>query len=972
MLNERFQLQGQPLSGVLLASALGLVAAGLATPARAAVTLATGSEASWQATINSAAANETFVIPGGIHRMGALSSPNPETGGTLTPRSGDTFIGQDGAELRGTKVLTGAPTLLSGNIYYWSGQTQNSYNPYPSFNASDANLADEQGQCWRGNELFEVDASGSILQRYKHVLNLASLDTAGEWFMDSTADRVYIYGDPGTKKFEVSCTKTAFDISGKDNVTLENLTVSGYANLWHQTDAINGQTATKLTLRNVESDWNHGSGANVGDNSIVEGCRFYYNGLNGMGGSGHNVAPIFVRNTDIGYNGKLPYGADTNGAMKIVQSVGGLFEQNWVHDNNPVGIWFDIANKGNILRSNLSGNTDTANRIQQRSIFYEISGDVNTAPTLIYWNQIREGLSAGIDISSSANVSVFENRISTGNGSGLTARANNDDSGNPRQPGLYKYRAWGNDVLLSDTTHSGRNQEFLQTLPGEAIATTLSRIDQINYNTYRGAEHFSYFGVDVPFAPPGWQSNSTDSHLFDSNGSFTTSLTGQPGLPSFAAPYVAANYGPWTGKRTGYWRLDESSGTTASDSSGNGYNGTLNGNPSWQAAGGQRKGALDLEQDDGTADYVTLSTVPGSATDLTVAFWMKPDETNRNMVPISKANNDSSGSDSGKGWAIRLTSSGGVTFRIGGQIVKTDLTVANAYTTGWTHVAATFSGGTAKLYINGVQRASQSGITQTVNNTLTALRFGNNAVGTSEPYDGLLDDVQIFSSALSSTDIVALAEAGSKLKPLANWKLNQGTGPFAPDDSGNAHCGTLMPAAAPPTWTAGKQGNALGFDGTTQYVTVPGDSSLDLTGDLTLSAWVKLDNLTGYRAVISKDADAYELNIVDGKIRLETKLASGASMRAMTTNAVISTGTWYYVTGVRNGSTIKLYCNGVLQSSGWVGTDTGSTGALATNTNPLEIGRRSTGGLYFDGTIDEAEVYDRALSADEILAAKDR
>ena len=74
------------------------------------------------------------------------------------------------------------------------------------------------------------------------------------------------------------------------------------------------------------------------------------------------------------------------------------------------------------------------------------------------------------------------------------------------------------------------------------------------------------------------------------------------------------------------------------------------------------------------------------------------------------------------------------------------------------HVACTFTGGTAKIYIDGVLRQTTTGITQTVNNTTTTLRLGIPSVAaTTNVYEGVLSGVKIYHSALNDAQIAVLA-----------------------------------------------------------------------------------------------------------------------------------------------------------------------------------------------------------------------
>jgi hypothetical protein len=76
------------------------------------------------------------------------------------------------------------------------------------------------------------------------------------------------------------------------------------------------------------------------------------------------------------------------------------------------------------------------------------------------------------------------------------------------------------------------------------------------------------------------------------------------------------------------------------------------------------------------------------------------------------------------------------------------------------------------------------------------------------------------------------------------------------DASGNGNTGTISGADRT---AAGRYGWALSFNGTNSWVTVPDANSLDLTTALTVEAWVKPSNLSGWRTVILKEAGTEEV-----------------------------------------------------------------------------------------------------------------
>ena len=212
----------------------------------------------------------------------------------------------------------------------------------------------------------------------------------------------------------------------------------------------------------------------------------------------------------------------------------------------------------------------------------------------------------------------------------------------------------------------------------------------------------------------------------------------------------------------GWWKLDESSGTTAADSSGNGNNGMLNGAPVWQPAGGHLAGALNFN----SGDYVNCGSNSSLSTpSVTVAFWMNPSQM-AVMGPVDKLP-----MNTGIGYAIRLRNTGDIWFRLGSE-PGTQLDVygpANSYTNGvWTHVAGTFdsASGVAKLYVNGVL-AAQASYAVTLSTAGLPFLMARENKTSNEPYAGLLDDVRVYDHALASNEIAIVMAGGSVSNSVA-------------------------------------------------------------------------------------------------------------------------------------------------------------------------------------------------------------
>jgi hypothetical protein len=194
---------------------------------------------------------------------------------------------------------------------------------------------------------------------------------------------------------------------------------------------------------------------------------------------------------------------------------------------------------------------------------------------------------------------------------------------------------------------------------------------------------------------------------------------------------------------------------------------------------------------------------------------------------------------------------------------------------------------------------------------------------------------------------------------VAAYGFNEGSGTTLADSSGNGLHGTISGA----TWTAsGKYGGALSFDGVNDWVTVADNNLLDLTGGLTLMAWVRPDVASGVRDVLVKEGtgvDVYNLYARNWRGLPEGNVLVGGSNRTAEGSA-LAAGTWVHLAATYDGATLRYYTNGSLLAS------TTISGSIATSGGALRIGGNSLWGEFFDGLIDEVRIYSRALSAAEI------
>ncbi len=221
--------------------------------------------------------------------------------------------------------------------------------------------------------------------------------------------------------------------------------------------------------------------------------------------------------------------------------------------------------------------------------------------------------------------------------------------------------------------------------------------------------------------------------------------------------------------------------------------------------------------------------------------------------------------------------------------------------------------------------------------------------------------ILILAVLLSSTFLVfQIPGVNADQNLIAQYKLDENTGTTAYDSSGNGNDGTIYGAS----WTTGKYGSALSFDGSNDYVSLPSDISdaISSTETLTLMAWVNIPSETSGDLIliqIGGDWDKWCLYIDvadDGKPSLS--IAGSYSTRLIATTDVRD-DEWHLIIGTYDGTTAKIYVDQELENSA-------SKTLYSQSSVSGRIGLTSSGSGDFIGVMDEVNIYNRALSEQEI------
>jgi parallel beta-helix repeat protein len=200
-----------------------------------------------------------------------------------------------------------------------------------------------------------------------------------------------------------------------------------------------------------------------------------------------------------------------------------------------------------------------------------------------------------------------------------------------------------------------------------------------------------------------------------------------------------------------HWKFDEKSGTTACDSSGNAHTGTLTHGPIWTT--GKVGGALYF---DGIDDVVTVlnSNSLNLASSFTVSAWVNPASTFADFRSVIAKNGSYYLYASSTGFCGDGSPFGYGENRPGATVCQPSPIPANT----WTHLTLVYSGSTLTLYRNGVavNSVSASGTLPASSGSLqiAASQFG-------EYFKGLIDEVRVYNTALTATDIQSMYQQES-------------------------------------------------------------------------------------------------------------------------------------------------------------------------------------------------------------------
>jgi hypothetical protein len=284
----------------------------------------------------------------------------------------------------------------------------------------------------------------------------------------------------------------------------------------------------------------------------------------------------------------------------------------------------------------------------------------------------------------------------------------------------------------------------------------------------------------------------------------------------------------------------------------------------------------------------------------------------------------------------------------------------------WIHVALVRSGNEHRLYMNGVQEGVTWTSTQNYVNSLAtigAYNFNSITSADKRSWNGYIDEFRISNTARYTANFTPPTEPfvnDENTLLLLHMDGTDASTDFEDDNGVRQKVGVSAVGDAQVDTAQSKFGGASAlFDGTGDYLQIPNSTDFDVTGgDFTAEAWVRASDNSNIKTIFGKRTVNQGWWLVlnsggplgTGQVQFVAWNGSTASVIAYS-DTIISTGAWYHIAIVKDGSNFKLFVDGALEDT------QADSGTLVASTNPLLVGRENTTTTRdWNGHLDEVRI----------------
>jgi hypothetical protein len=191
----------------------------------------------------------------------------------------------------------------------------------------------------------------------------------------------------------------------------------------------------------------------------------------------------------------------------------------------------------------------------------------------------------------------------------------------------------------------------------------------------------------------------------------------------------------------------------------------------------------------------------------------------------------------------------------------------------------------------------------------------------------------------------------------------------ANDESGNANNGTIQNGVLSTNDRYSNQNSAYDFDGTNDQIEVSNSISISPSQYVSVNTWIYPRAYEDNKHCVSKGSHinltyrSFGILGPESNNKARFFVSNGSIEQGISTLTTLTLNQWYQITGVYDGSTLKIYVNGVLDNQ------LNFTGLINQNSEPLLFGSHkyySFSDYWFNGKIDDIGIWNRALTQQEI------
>jgi hypothetical protein len=298
------------------------------------------------------------------------------------------------------------------------------------------------------------------------------------------------------------------------------------------------------------------------------------------------------------------------------------------------------------------------------------------------------------------------------------------------------------------------------------------------------------------------------------------------------------------------------------------------------------------------------------------------------------------------------------------------ITTLTAPLSTWTHVAAVRDGATLRVYVSGVQSATATISTGVVNDSASLFAIGRPGDFAGQYFPGYISNFRLVNGTclypsgttftppttqLTAVTNTALLTLQTNVPQNNNQFFDTSTNNFTVTRNGNTTQGSFNPFVSTYPYAVATNGGSAYFDGTGDGLTVPANAAFSLgTNSFTIECWsYGLSNATSGTLIGQNDGSnvlpSFQIRRnASGTITAGIYVAT--TLVSIVTTTATSLSTWYHVALVRNGTILRLYLNGVQESS------VDYSGNIDVSTGSVGVGRWGDSGSYFTGYVSNARI----------------